>query len=69
MGNVTIAVNGSPRQVAAGTTVALLLAELGLDPRHLAVEVNLELVPRGTHARHELADGDRLEVVTLVGGG
>ncbi|HEV3023497.1 MAG TPA: sulfur carrier protein ThiS [Pirellulales bacterium] len=69
MSNLTIVVNGEPRQVAAGTTVAGLLSELGLDPRHVAVEVNLDIVPRGTHARRELAEGDRLEIVTLVGGG
>jgi sulfur carrier protein len=55
--------------VAAGTTVSALLDELQMDPRHVAVEVNLELVPRGTHDRRSLAEGDRLEVVTLVGGG
>ncbi|HEX5500519.1 MAG TPA: sulfur carrier protein ThiS, partial [Thermomicrobiales bacterium] len=55
--------------VALGTTVAALLGELGLEPKQVAVEVNLELVPRGRHAEHALAAGDRLEVVTLVGGG
>jgi sulfur carrier protein len=69
MNHVTIHVNGAPRQVAADTTVAALLGELRLDPRHVAVEVNLELVPRGDHTRRALAEGDRLEVVTLVGGG
>jgi thiamine biosynthesis protein ThiS len=61
--------NGEPRSVAAGTTVAGLLAELKLDARRVAVEVNLELVPRQKHADTILADGDRLEIVTLVGGG
>jgi len=42
---------------------------LELDPRRLAVELNLELVPRAEHARQKLAEGDRLEIVTLVGGG
>ena len=46
-----------------------LLQTLELDPRTLAVERNLELVPRGQHAATPLAAGDRLEVVTLVGGG
>ncbi len=66
---VEILVNGEPRQIAAGTTVADLLAELGVEPRQVAVEVNLELVPRGRHAEHALTAGDSLEVVTLVGGG
>ena len=42
---------------------------LGLADTYVAVEVNLELVPRQDHARHRLAEGDRLEIVTLVGGG
>ena len=50
-------------------TIAELLSKLGLESRHVAVEVNLEIVPRGKHAEHRLAEGDRLEVVTLVGGG
>ncbi len=66
---VEIVVNGEPRQIAAGTTVAALLADLGVEPRQVAVEVNLELVPRTRHAERALAAGDALEVVTLVGGG
>ncbi|OHB72574.1 MAG: thiamine biosynthesis protein ThiS [Planctomycetes bacterium RBG_13_63_9] len=64
-----IVVNGKTRRVAEPRTVAELLEELGLADRHVAVEVNLELVPRQCHAEHRLADGDRLEIVTLVGGG
>jgi sulfur carrier protein len=64
-----ITVNGELRQVDDGATVAVLLRTLGLDARHLAVERNLELVPRAEHARTALQAGDRLEVVTLVGGG
>ncbi len=66
---VTIFVNGESRQVADGATVAQLIADLKLDGRHVAVEVNLELVPRSRHTEHHLAEGDRLEIVTLVGGG
>jgi thiamine biosynthesis protein ThiS len=64
-----ILVNGEARDVDAAATVASLLDELGLDPRQLAVERNLELVPRGEHGATRLSPGDRLEVVTLVGGG
>lgn len=64
-----IVFNGQQRQVRSGTTIAVLLAELDLASRPLAVEVNLELVPRAGHAQRELQEGDRLEVVTLVGGG
>ena len=61
--------NGDPREVDDGTTIAALLQQLGLEPRHVAVEVNLQLVPRDRHHEHLLQDEDRLEVVTLVGGG
>jgi sulfur carrier protein len=64
-----ITVNGQARDVEAGSTVAALLESLELDPRQLAVERNLELVPRAAHAATTLIAGDRLEVVTLVGGG
>lgn len=64
-----IVFNGESRPVRPGATVADLLEELGLSPRQVAVEVNLELVPRASHAQCPLADGDRVEVVTLVGGG
>lgn len=66
---MNIIVNGQTRQVADGLTVAELLDELKLGTRYVAVEVNLEVVPRQTHAQRQLADGDRLEIVTLVGGG
>jgi sulfur carrier protein len=64
-----ILVNDEPHEIAAGTTVAALLDQLGLTGKPVAVEVNLQLVPRGQHERHVLAGDDRLEIVTLVGGG
>jgi sulfur carrier protein len=66
---MNIQVNGQGRQIADGTTVAALLGELGVTQPHVAVEVNLELVPRGQHRETVLNAGDRVEVVTLVGGG
>jgi len=66
---VKIFVNGEPRDVNAGTTIAQLLESLRLDPRTLAVELNLDVIPRGRHAECVLQEGDRLEIVTLVGGG
>jgi sulfur carrier protein len=66
---VEISVNGKPRQVAPGTTVAALIAELGLAGKPVAVERNREIVPRAQHATTTLAAGDRLELVTFVGGG
>ena len=64
-----ISINGESRDVPADATVAVLLDHLGLNVRHVAVEVNLELVPRARHAEHVLRQGDKLEIVTLVGGG
>src|SRR5438105_2388354 len=66
---VKIVMNGEPREVESGTTVARLIAALKMQPRFLAVERNFELVPRARHAECLLADGDQLEIVTLVGGG
>ncbi|MSR62269.1 MAG: sulfur carrier protein ThiS [Planctomycetes bacterium] len=62
-------VNDAERELPAGCTVAALVHALGLRPEQVAVERNQRLVPRRTHATEVLADGDRLEVVTLVGGG
>jgi sulfur carrier protein len=64
-----IEINGEPRDVADNVTVAAVLRELEVAQPHVAVEVNLELVPRARHAETMLRAGDRLEVVTLVGGG
>jgi sulfur carrier protein len=64
-----IVVNSEPRQAPEGTTVAQLLEQLGLAKQYVAVEVNLRLVPRPQHAQHALQTGDRVEIVTLTGGG
>jgi sulfur carrier protein len=64
-----IELNGEKRDVADGLTIAGLLNELDVKQPHVAVEVNLEVVPRAQHAETTLQAGDRLEVVTLVGGG
>lgn len=66
---VRVLVNGEPRDVAPGATVDVLLRDLGLAGRPVAVERNLEIVPRSAHATTPLADGDRVEIVTMVGGG
>ncbi|GAD59748.1 sulfur carrier protein ThiS [Brevundimonas sp. BAL450] len=63
-----IEVNGEPREVEAGTILDLV-ETLGLDPKKVAVERNLEIVPRSLHAETALANGDRIEIVQLVGGG
>ncbi len=66
---IEVSINGEPRKLAAGTTVAGLLAELALPGDKVAVERNLEIVPRSTFAQVALAQGDRLEIVHFVGGG
>jgi thiamine biosynthesis protein ThiS len=63
-----IQLNGEDREVAA-TTILTLVQELGLDVRKVAVERNLEIVPRSLHAATPVAEGDRIEVVQFVGGG
>jgi len=62
-----VIVNGEPCRAADGSTVAELLAELGLHGR-LAVELNDEVLPRSEHERR-LAEGDRIEIVRAIGGG
>ena len=64
-----VVVNGEPREVPAGATVETLLAALGLAGRPVAVERNREIVPRSVHGATPLAEGDRVEIVTMVGGG
>ncbi len=66
---ISVVVNGAPQTLAAGATVADLLARMDGAGRRVAVERNGEIVPRSLHGETRLADGDRLEVVMAVGGG
>ena len=66
---INLTVNGEPRRIAAGTHIADLAAELGLNPAKVAVEHNGVIAPRSTLAEVALADGDILEIVHFVGGG
>ena len=66
---ITIALNGEPRQVAAGTTVAQLVTELDAGPRGVAVARNQEVVIRSEWARTPLVDGDRVDVLRAAQGG
>jgi thiazole synthase len=68
-GTVSITVNGEHRRVAAGLSIAQLAEELGLIPEKVAVERNLEVVPRSTLAQVMVEDGDEIEIVHFVGGG
>jgi thiazole synthase len=65
----SIRVNGQHRRVPKGISVAELALELGLEPTRVAVERNLEIVPRSTLAAVKVEDGDDYEIVTFVGGG
>ena len=64
-----IQVNGQWQDHAAAMSVADLLARLALDERRLAVELNEQILPRARYGETRLNDQDRLEIVTLVGGG
>jgi thiamine biosynthesis protein ThiS len=66
---LSVRINGEQRHVASGISVAALISELGLDARRVAVERNLEIVPRSTFAAVAVEDGDQFEIVHFVGGG
>ena len=68
-----ITLNGEARDIQQGTTIAMLVVMLSgeevRDPRGVAIERNLEIVPKSEHASTVIEDGDRIEVVQFVGGG
>lgn len=64
-----IQLNGQDHDLPGPMTLAALVERLGLDARKVAIERNLEIVPRSTYGATALADGDRLEIVNFVGGG
>jgi sulfur carrier protein len=64
-----IQLNGESFELPGGQTVADLIARLDLVGRRVAVELNLDIVPRSQHASTPLAEGDRVEVVHAIGGG
>lgn len=66
---LSIQVNGAARAVPAGTSLAALVRDAGLAPEQVAVEVNRQLVPRESRDERLLREGDRVELVTMVGGG
>ena len=67
--DITIELNGSAKLLPVGTTIATLVAMTLQQPRGYAVELNLSVVPRRDHATTEVRAGDKVEIVTLVGGG
>jgi thiamine biosynthesis protein ThiS len=66
---VQVRINGEHRRVAEGISIAALVSELGFDPLRVAVERNLEVVPRSTLGDVNVEDGDDFEIVRFVGGG
>jgi sulfur carrier protein len=66
---MTLHINGEQHDLPDGLTVAALVAQLGMKPDRVAVELNLEIVPRAQWETTALKDGDKLEVVHFVGGG
>ena len=68
-GSLSVTINGERRHAAPGTTLAELIADIGLDPLRVAVERNLEIIPRSTLGAVQVMDGDAFEIVHFVGGG
>lgn len=66
---VKIIINGKEKIVSEDTTIARLLEELNIKPKGIAVELNLEIVPKSSYGETTLKDGDRVEIVQMVGGG
>ena len=66
---ITVSINGEPRQLPSNTTVATLLADMGLAGKRIALERNGEIVPRSAFISRQLAEGDKVEIVAAVGGG
>jgi thiamine biosynthesis protein ThiS len=66
---IQVRINGEHRRVAEGITIAELVSELGFDTARVAVERNVEVVPRSTIADVKVQDGDDFEIVRFVGGG
>ena len=66
---MTLTINGEQRSFEGLDHVASLVAALGLDPRKVAVEKNLEIVPRSVFGATAVSDGDRIEIVHFIGGG
>lgn len=64
-----IKINGEPREIPEGLSVAALLAHLEMNPARVAVERNLEILPRANWPTTKVAEGDSYEIVQLVGGG
>ena len=66
---LSVTVNGEPRRITGGASIDAMLRELNIDPKRVAVERNLSIIPRSTLDEVQVEDGDQYEVVHFVGGG
>lgn len=66
---IKIQVNGEARTWRSGATVADLLSELDIKPERVAVELNLEILDRAVFGQRQIMDGDRVEIMSFIGGG
>jgi len=66
---MNLTINGEMRTIAPVSDLTALVLQLGLDPRKVAIEQNLEIVPRSAYDRTPVAEGDRIEIVHFIGGG
>jgi thiamine biosynthesis protein ThiS len=66
---IQIQVNGERKELRAGINVRELLEQLGLNPGRVAIECNLEILPKAKWEETRIASGDRFEIVQFVGGG
>jgi thiamine biosynthesis protein ThiS len=66
---LNITLNGDARAIPDGLSVEALLRHLGIESKKVAVERNLEIVPKSAFHATRVADGDRLEIVAFIGGG
>jgi thiamine biosynthesis protein ThiS len=66
---MTIILNGDPIDLAGPLTLSALLAQLGVDPRRVAVEHNLSVIKRANYESTQIREGDQVEIVNFVGGG
>lgn len=67
--SVRILINGEPREIPSGLTVSVLISHLGLAANRLAIERNLDILPRDAWSQTAVSADDRYEIVHLVGGG
>ena len=66
---MNIVLNGKQQLVTDQCTISELIVQLGLAEKRLAVEVNLDIIPRSEHSQHQLSADDKVEIVHAIGGG